>query len=96
MLFERRTMEVALSRIYAAPISRLGCLAIECQGGFSLPMLNAFCSGCTSARCSRTHQLGLRLGRGRLCGLCVRSSVTRKSSPARNCPRRSRKGSSNR
>jgi hypothetical protein len=25
---------LALSRIYAAPISRLGCLAIECQGVF--------------------------------------------------------------
>jgi len=31
---EKSSSTLAWSRIYAAPISRLGCLAIECQGVF--------------------------------------------------------------
>ena len=33
--------KVDLSRIYAAPGARLGCLAFEGPGAFCLPMLNA-------------------------------------------------------
>jgi hypothetical protein len=36
-------------------------------------------SDCRSARCSRIHQLSLRLGSGTFCALCARSSTTRRS-----------------
>ena len=42
--------------------------------------------GCRSARCSRTHQSGLHRRCGSLCLLCVRSSMTRRSSPSRTSP----------